>query len=635
MDRHHVAEYGFWKSPVTSGLISQKTIRLGAVRLSGGDVYWLEGRPAEQGRVVIVHRAPDGTVEDVTPPPFSARTRVHEYGGGAFLTGRAAVYFSNDSDQRLYRIEAGGEPVPLTPEAPWRYADGVMDRRRERILCVREDHSREGAEPENTIVAVDLTGGRGQTVLVSGSDFYSNPRPSRDGRKLAWLSWNHPNMPWDGTELWTAEVGERGEAGEPRRVAGGRGESVFQPEWSPGGVLYFVSDRSGWWNLYRDSDDGPEALAPMEAEFGQPQWIFGRSTYAFESEERLICAYTETSEWKLASLDLSTKKLTPVETPFTDIESVAAAAGKAAFLGGSPKEPPSVVLMDLESRRGEVLKRAFEVDGEVKRYFSVPRAIDFPSTGGRTSHAFHYPPANPFWSAPPEERPPLIVVSHGGPTGTTSSTLDLRIQYWTSRGFAVVDVNYGGSTGYGRAYRESLNGQWGIVDVDDCVSAAEYLVEQGEADGERLVIRGGSAGGYTTLAALTFRDVFKAGASYYGVSDLERLAQETHKFESRYLNTVVAPYPEHREVYAERSPIHHTERLSAPVIFFQGAEDKVVPPNQAELMVEALRSKGIPVCYLLFEGEQHGFRRAEMIQRSLDAELYFYATMLLKKGVRF
>jgi len=623
-----VAPYGSWKSPITSDLIVSETIGLGQIALDDEDIYWTEMRPAEGGRCVVVRRSPDGQTADVTPPPFNARTRVHEYGGGAFVVADGTVYFSNFTDQRLYHQAPGADPRPITPAAALRYADGVRDRRRGRMICVREDHTDAGREAVNTLVSLNLDGGDGGQVQVSGNDFYSSPRLSPDGSRLAWLTWNHPNMPWDGTELWVGEIREDGSLGRTQRVSGGVDESIFQPEYSPDGTLYFVSDRTGWWNLYRWHDGRIEPLCEMEAEFGVPQWLFGMSTYAFESAGRIICTYTQQGTWHLASLDTATGELEVIDTPYTSIGFLRAAPGRVLFLAGSPTEPPSLVQLDLATRELEVLRRSSEVTIDPE-YLSMPQAIEFPTEQGLTAHGFFYVPKNRDYVAPPDERPPLLVISHGGPTGATSSTLSLlMIQYWTSRGIAVLDVNYGGSTGYGRAYRLRLEGQWGIVDVDDCVNNARYLVERGEVDADRLAIRGGSAGGYTTLCALTFRDVFKTGASYFGVSDLEALAKETHKFESRYLDGLIGPYPERRDLYRERSPINFVERLTCPVVFFQGLEDKIVPPNQAEMMVEALRDKGLPVAYVPFEGEQHGFRRAENIKRGLDAELYFYSKIL-------
>jgi len=624
MAEPQVAPYGYWKSPITSELIVSETIRLGQIALQGEDTYWVEMRPVEGGRYVVVRQTPDGRRTDVTPSPFNAWTRVHEYGGGDFVVADGTVYFSNFADQRLYRQDPGGLPRSITPETAMRYADGVVDHRRGRMICVREDHAGGGREAVNTLVSLDLAGGQDEGVLVSGNDFYSSPRLSPDGSHLAWLTWNHPNMPWDGTELWVGDVQTDGSLGRTQRVAGGAHESIFQPEWSPDGVLYFVSDRTGWWNLYRRRDGHIEPLIEMEAEFGKPQWVFGMSTYAFESARRIICAYNQQGTWRLASLDAVTCRLQPIEPPYSVIACVRAASGRAVFRAGSRTEPASIVQLDLATQHLEVLRRSSGVAIEAG-YLSIPQTVEFPTEQGLTAHAFFYPPRNRDYVAPPDEQPPLLVISHGGPTGATSSVLNLSIQYWTSRGIAVLDVNYGGSAGYGRPYRQRLEGQWGVVDVDDCVNGARYLVERGEVDGNRLIIHGGSAGGYTTLCALTFRDLFKAGASYYGVSDLEALARETHKFESRYLDRLIAPYPQGRDLYRERSPIHFADRLSCPVIFFQGLEDKVVPPNQAELMVEALCAKGLPVAYIPFEGEQHGFRRAENIKRALDAELYFYS----------
>lgn len=619
-----VAPYGSWRSPITSDLIVSATIGLDQVALDGPDRYWVEMRPTEAGRYVVVQRTPDGRTIDRIPAPFNARTRVHEYGGGSYVVNDGTVYFANFADQRLYRQNPGSAPLPLTPDADLRYADGVFDRRRQRLICVREDHTVAGCEAVNTLVSLAPDGSSEARILVAGNDFYSSPRLSPDGARLAWLTWNHPNMPWDGTELWIGDLDAAGAVTNSRRVAGGLEESIYQPEWSPDGILHFVSDRTGWWNLYCWHDGRIELLCPREAEFGRPEWVFGTSTYAFESAQRLVCTFNERGTWRLALLDLTTRVLEPIENPYTEIGSLHCSAGRALFTAGSPTEPTAVVQLDLSTRRFEVLRRSTEQTVDTG-YLSVPRTIEFPTEQGRTAYAFYYPPGNRDFVGPADERPPLVVRSHGGPTSATSSTLRLELQYWTSRGIAVLDVNYGGSTGYGRAYRQRLNDQWGIVDVDDCVNGARYLVERGEVDGRQLAIRGGSAGGYTTLSALTFRDVFRAGASYYGVSDLEALAKETHKFESRYLDRLIGPYPERRDLYRQRSPIHFTDRLSCPVILFQGLEDKVVLPNQAELMVEALRAKKLPVAYVAFAGEQHGFRRAENIKRSLDAELYFYS----------
>jgi dipeptidyl aminopeptidase/acylaminoacyl peptidase len=542
----------------------------------------------------------------------------------SFVSVDGTLYFSNFADQRVYRVSPGSEPRPVTPAVDLRYADGVMDRRRTRMIYVREDHTNAGREAINTLVSLDLNGdAEGGRVLISGNDFYSSPRLNSDGSRLAWLTWNHPNMPWDGTELWAGELATDGSIGRAERVAGGVDESIFQPEWSPDGVLHFVSDRTGWWNLYRWREGRIEPLYPMEAEFGLPQWVFGMSTYAFESAHRMVCSYTQRGTWHLALLDTATGQLEPIEIPYTEIGGVRVAAGRILFIGSSSTEPRSIVLLDLATRRTKVLRRASNIAIDAK-YLSIPQEVEFPTEHDLTAHAFFYPPQNRDHVAPPGEHPPLLVLSHGGPTAAISSAFNLEVQYWTSRGFAVLDVNYGGSTGYGRAYRQRLNGQWGVVDVDDCVNGARYLVEQGLVDGNRLAIRGGSAGGYTTLCALTFRNVFKAGASYFGVSDLEALDKDTHKFELRYSHSMIGPYPERRDLYIARSPVHFADRIACPIIFFQGLEDQVVPPSQSEMMYQALLAKGLPTAYLAFEGEQHGFRRAETIKRTLEAELYFY-----------
>jgi dipeptidyl aminopeptidase/acylaminoacyl peptidase len=622
MSEPKTAPYGSWKSPITSDLIVSATIGLGFVAPDGEDLYWLEVRPTEGGRNVLVRRRPSGAVEDVTPPPFNVRTRVHEYGGGACLVRDGVVYFSNFGDQRLYRQEVGAEPRPLTRLDGMRYADAVLDGPRGRLICVREEHTGSG-EAVNTIVSIDVETGA-EEVLVSGNDFYSFPRLSPDGGHLVWLAWNHPNMPWDGTELWLGRLDGAGAIADARKVAGGQEESVLQPEWSPDGRLYFVSDPTGWWNLYRLNADSAEPVLEMEAEFGRPQWTFGTVTYAFESPQRIVCSYTRQGTWRLGLLDITSGELTPVESRFTDIAAIKASAGRAFFIGASAAEPRSIIRLDLATGEEQVLKRSTDLEME-PGYLSMPEPVEFRTEGGLTAHALFYPPRNRDFRGPPGEKPPLIVHSHGGPTGATSPAFNLSLQYWTSRGFAIVDVNYGGSTGYGREYRERLKGWWGVVDVEDCVNAALHLVKQGLVDGDRLAIAGGSAGGYTTLCALAFRTEFKAGASHFGVGDLEALAKETHKFESRYLDSLIGPYSERRDLYLERSPIHNVHGLDCPTIFFQGLEDRIVPPNQAESMVEALKQKGVPVAYVAFEGEQHGFRKAENIRRSLDAELYFYS----------
>ncbi len=618
------AAFGSWKSPITSDLIVAGTIGLGGVTFDGEDIYWLEGRPAEKGRNVLVRRTSDGTVTDITPQPFNVRTRVHEYGGGSFLIINATIYFVNFADQRIYKQTLNSQPQPLTPESQKRFADMILDKQRNQLICVCEDHSQTNREPENTLVSIDLHTGTVQT-LVSGSDFYSSPRLSPDGTKLAWLTWNHPHMPWDSTQLWLATFFSDGSLDKAISIVGGREESICEPKWSADGKLYFSSDRTGWWNLYRYSQDGEiELLWEIEAEFAYPHWVFGISTYTFLSTEKIICTYTQNGRWYLASLHTQEKQLYPFETSYTSFSDLDTRGDKVIFIGGSPTQATAIVTLNIKTEEIEVLKRSSDIEID-SGYLSLPQEMAFPTEKGLTAYAWYYPPQNQDYQAPENTLPPLLVKSHGGPTAAASSSLSLKVQYWTSRGFAYLDVNYGGSTGYGRKYHQRLDKNWGIVDVDDCVNGAKYLVQQGKVDGERLAISGGSAGGYTTLAALTFRDTFKAGASYYGVSDLEALAKDTHKFESRYLDGLIGKYPQEKVIYEVRSPINFTANLACPVIFFQGLEDQVVPPNQAEMMVEAIRKKGLPVAYVPFAGEQHGFRLAENIKRALDGEFYFYA----------
>ncbi len=621
-----IAPYGSWKSPITSELVVAGAVRLGAPLFDGDDLYWIEGRPSEGGRNVIVRRTADGDISDILPAPFNARTRVHEYGGGSFTVHSSTIYFSNFSDQRLYRLLPGGVPEALTPPVSLRYADGVVDTARGHLFCVREDHRVAGQEARNTLVRLGLTGDLEEGVVIAeGYDFYSTPRLSPDGKRLAWLCWKHPNMPWDGCELWLADVQPNGDLENAQCIAGGVEESIFQPTWGPDGQLYFTSDRSGWWNLFRLENGAAQSLLAMEAEFGQPQWTFGKTSFIFIDDETLLCIYSQDGLDHLGILKLRTLDFMTLALPFSNlVQPAAGPGGVVALLTGSPTEDTALQFLDPLSGATTAIRRASSLSVH-PGYLSIPEALTFPTAHGLEAHAFFYRPQNCDFTGPEGESPPLLVFSHGGPTGSTSGALNLSIQYWTSRGFAVLDVNYGGSTGYGRAYRQRLNGSWGIVDVEDCINGARYVVEHGEADGARLAIRGGSAGGYTTLCALTFHQVFAAGASHYGVGDIEALARDTHKFESRYLDRLIGSYPESAEVYRARSPIHFTDQLACPVIFFQGLDDPVVPPNQAETMVAALREKGIPVAYVPFAGEQHGFRRAENIRRALDSEFYFYS----------
>jgi dipeptidyl aminopeptidase/acylaminoacyl peptidase len=644
------APYGSWRSPITSDLIVAQSVALGEVRFDGDDIYWLEGRPLEQGRIVIVRADWHGrNATDITPKPFSARTRVHEYGGGAWEVPGGIVYFSNFSDGRLYRQGVGaGHPEPLTPDPPardrqWRFADGIIDHSRRCWIGVREDHTGDD-EPVNAVVAVDL----GQTqpepgrILIEGHDFFAAPRLSPDGRRLLWLAWDHPNMPWNGTTLYLAEIDQAGRIDAAQVIAGGATESIFQPEWSPDGrTIFFVSDRSNWWNLY-GYDLGARttaALAPMAAEFGVPQWNLGMSTYACAGSERIVCAYAAAGLGRLAAIELKSKTLRAIEMPFTEFGCVRANGERVMFRAGAPDRPAAIVGLDAVSGRHHVVKKATDLldqaEPRIADWLTTVEPVEFPTTGGGTAYGLFYPPHNPHFAGGANEKPPLLVKCHGGPTSSAASALNLTTQFWTSRGIAVLDVNYSGSAGFGRAFRERLHGNWGVLDVDDCVNGAKFLVAQGRVDAHRMVISGGSAGGYTVLAALVFRDFFQGGASYYGISDIAVLARDTHKFESRYLDWLIGPYPQEEQLYRERSPLHYADRLSKPVIFFQGEDDEVVPPRQSEAMVEALRRNGNAVGYFLLAGEQHGFRKAANIQRCLEAELAFYAIEVFKTGLTF
>ncbi|MEN8150916.1 MAG: S9 family peptidase [Planctomycetota bacterium] len=617
-----IAPHGTWISPITADDIVSRSIGIGSSAFDGDDLYWIESRPDEGGRCVLVRRAADGTTEEITPAPFNVRTRAHEYGGGAYVADGGTVLFSNFADQRLYRVDPGREPRPLTPETQLRYADGCFDRTRNRVVIVREDHRGDG-EAVNTIVAIDLDAGGEGEILAEGHDFFAAPRVSPDGTKLCWFTWDHPRMPWDGTELMLADLEDDGSVANARVVAGGPEESIVSPGWSPDGGLLFVSDRSGWWNLCRLDGEDVIPVCPLDAEFGQPHWVFGGSTWDSLGPDRIVAARTTSEGQKLGILDVSTGALEDIDLPYTVIGGVRSTPGRVAFTAASATTAPALVVLDLATLEVTEIRRSTDLTVD-PAYLSAAEAVEFPTEDGLTAHAYLYRPKNGDFEGPDGELPPLLVKSHGGPTSASGPALSLAVQFWTSRGFAVLDVNYGGSTGYGREYRERLRGRWGIVDVDDCVNGALHLVREGIVDGNRTAIRGGSAGGYTTLAALAFRDVFRAGASHYGVSDLSALARDTHKFESRYLDSMIGSWPEEKALYEERSPIHHVEGLDCPVIFFQGLEDRVVPPNQAETMVAALREKGIPVAYVPFEGEQHGFRIASNIKAALEGELYFY-----------
>ena len=616
--------YGTWISPVKAADVASAGRRVADLVVDGDNIYWGETRPDEGGRVTIMRLDRDGAIAEILPPPFNARTRVHEYGGGAFAAADGVVFFSNFADQRLYRLTAGRSPVAVTPDGAWRYANGVIDGARNRMICVREDHTGGGHEPSNEIVAVDLTSGT-VTVLVSGADFYAAPRLSAAGDRLCWIEWDHPNMPWDGTVLSVATVAADGSLGDVREIAGGENESIYCPLWSPAGELHFVSDRSGWWNLYRVRNGAQQALWPLAEEFGLPLWNFGTATYGFDGDD-VVCVFGAAGARRLARISTAGGPGRVVPLPYAELGSVRVANGKVVLTAAGPAISTELIAVDHVTGVHKVLRQP-SAAGLAAEFVSTPEPIEFPTTEG-TAFAFYYAPRNPDFAAPAGDKPPLMVICHGGPTSSTSTAYSAGIQYWTTRGFAVLDVNYRGSTGYGRAYRNALRGQWGIVDVADCENGAKFLAERGDVDGNRMVIRGGSAGGYTTLCALTFGNTFRAGASHYGIGDLEALAKDTHKFEAHYTDGLVGPYPAQRDLYLARSPIHHVDQLKSPMILFQGLDDKVVPPQQSETMVAALKAKGVPVAYVPFAGEGHGFRRAENIIRALEAELYFYGRVL-------
>ena len=620
------APYGSWLSPISSALLVGDVVGLSFPMIEAGSTYWVEARPHESGREVLVRRGADGAVADVFGANFSARTLVHEYGGRSYAVHRETVFFSNFADQRVYRVDPNSEPIALTAEPPnprgWRYADGWVTPDGKFLACVRERHD---DEVVNDLVMIATDGSAEPRVLASGYDFFASPRVSPDGSKIAWVAWNHPNMPWDDTSLYEADLERDGAVSSIRVVVANAGESVVQPDYDASGSLIFVSDRTGWWNLYRATTEGPIALYPRDAEFALPAWLLGRSSFGALSDGSLVATWSEPDGARLGVLNAAGMREVPIE--WSIVWELATDGERVVALVASAVKPPAIVEVNLATGRMELVKASFinSVDAD---YLSVPESIGFPTENGLSAHALYYPPTNREFEGPAGEAPPLIVASHGGPTSSSDAALRYSIQYWTSRGFAVVDVNYGGSTGYGRAYRERLKGSWGIIDLDDCVNAAKYLVNTGRADPNALLIHGGSAGGYTTLCALTFRSIFRAGASYFGVGDLSALAKDTHKFESRYLDGLIGPWPAARALFEERSPAFHTELLATPMIIFQGLDDAVVPPNQAEQMVEALRGKGLPFAYLAYEGEQHGFRQAKNIMRTAEAELSFYGQVL-------
>jgi len=584
-------------------------------------VHWVEGRPAEGGRQVVCSAGSGEAPRERTPRASNARARVHEYGGGDYSVGPHGLVFVDDARGGLHRLRGDASPVPVTGTAPdARYAEPVVSPDGRWLVAVEERPEPHG-EPRNRLMAFPLAGGT-PVAFAGGHDFVTSPCFSPDGSRLAYLCWSHPHMPWDRTELRELTFGAEGPAGPARSVAGqDGGESLFQPGYSPAGRLSFVSDRSGWWNLYQERDGGVVPLHSREAEFGVPQWVLGLTTWGFASEDAIACVVRREGCDRVMRLDLASGGLDDLEVPLVAVSSLAADAGAVALVGSGARRHEGVFRLRLSDGRLEALRGGAEAALEA---VSVAEPLRFPTGEGEVAHAFYYAPASARFTPTPDERPPLLTKIHGGPTAAETAGFDPAIQYWTQRGFAVVDVNHRGSTGFGRAFRERLRGMWGIVDVEDCVAAARALVDAGRADPARLAIRGGSAGGFTALSALTFHDCFGAGCSRYGIGDLAALARDTHKFESHYTDWLVAPWPAGEAVYRERSPLHHVERLSCPVIFFQGLDDRVVPPEQTETLVAALAARRIPHAYVAFPAEGHGFRRAENLVTTLEGELYFY-----------
>ncbi|MGB9429131.1 MAG: prolyl oligopeptidase family serine peptidase [Gammaproteobacteria bacterium] len=614
------AACGTWVSPVSAAYVAAGSVRLMQPRVVGDYVYWVESRPAEQGRCALVRSRLGERSQDLTPPPFSVRSHVHEYGGGAFAVTAGALYFVNDSDQQIYVQKLDGGAAKVLSDAPaCRFADLLVDERRERLICVCEDHGTGKHAPSNSLAAISLRDGR-LTTLAQGNDFYSSPALSPGGGQLAWLTWNHPQMPWDGCELWLAELDGGGTPVHARHIAGGTDESVFQPQFSPGGVPYFISDRDGFWNIYKYEKGEIHAVTHAAMDHGFAQWLFGMSSYGFMRDGMILAARFNRgcSELVQIGIDGETKLL---PTGFTQIEHLHVTGNRCALLASDPSRLPAIFLS--ASERFTALT---EIGNRMPmEYSSTPEFISFATTGGETAYAWYYPPHNADFSIPDREKPPLLVKCHGGPTAMNGNGLEPRIQFWTSRGFAVLDVNYRGSSGFGRAYRRSLRGQWGIKDVQDCLHAARHFVERGLADANRLIVSGSSAGGFTVLCALAFHDTFQAGAVYYGISELATAMTDTHKFEARYGDTLLGQWPAARDLYRARSPLYAAQRINCPVIFFQGLKDRVVTPGQTQRMVDALRANKLPVAYLEFAGEGHGFRQADTLQRALESELAFYA----------
>jgi len=610
----HTKQYGSWSSPITAATAAQAALKFSEIAFVGQQLYWLENRPQEQGRVALMSWNSKTGESELLPKEYSVRSRVHEYGGGALLVTPGVIYFVNDKNQQIYSVDVAGTIKQVTNKPGARFADGNASTRDGSLFYVMEYHD---TNVINSIVTINPATGD-ITAVAEGNDFYSNPRVSPDGTKLAYITWHHPNLPWDDTELWVVDIA----TGEQHKVAGDADESIANPIWSSTGQLYYVSDKTNWWNVYRTG----EANSPwsLDAEFIKPQWLFNRTLLGC-SGDMVIAGYIQQGITKFAQL-LPDGAIAAVDIPFTDCGGIAVEGGMMAAIVNTPIKPSSIIIYDLDKHQYATIKQSGSFPFDTG-FVSNPVLLEYPSYE-RTSYAFYYPPANPNYQGLAGENPPLLVHAHGGPTANAVPNFSLEVLYWTSRGFAVLDVNYGGSTGFGRAYRNVLKHQWGVVDVQDCVAGALYCVQQGLADREKLAIAGGSAGGFTVLSALAFYDVFKVGANHFGVTDLTRFIEDTHKFEERYLEQLIGVYPQAAHVYKERSPIHSIDRISCPVIIFQGDEDAIVPPSQSALIYESLRKKNIETEYHLYQGEQHGFRKASNIEHALENQLRFFMNVL-------
>jgi dipeptidyl aminopeptidase/acylaminoacyl peptidase len=615
--------YGFWPSSISTDYLTAQSIRYSEVKLYNHKIYWLETRPNEKGRSVLVCYE-NQQLTELLPSTFSVRTRAQEYGGSCYCLTDKAIYFVKDQDQAIYQFDSATEDIQqISPEGSYRYADLIIDSHHGRLIAVRENHQESKLHPKSEIISIDLQNSSCK-VLVEGDDFYSNPQISPNGTQFSYLAWNHPQMPWDGSTCVVTDMDSQGNISSKKVIAGSTTESIFQPLWSPTGELFFVSDRNNWWNIYTWDGSSIRCIYELHAEFATPQWVFGMSTYGFLNDQEIFCCYTQNGQWKLATINTTTHQFIPIKQDFCDISSISTHNHQAAFIANTATTSNQIFVYQGKAITAITANTQYLSLADIAK----AKAIEFPTKDGEIAYGFYYPPTHSSIDYDENHKPPLIVLCHGGPTGACETGFNIKIQFWTNRGFAVVDVNYRGSTGYGKLFRDSLKHHWGIKDVDDVCSAAEYVVSQGWVDPNKTIIRGSSAGGFTVLAALTFADTFAIGCSLYGIGDLEALAKDTHKFEAHYLDNLIGEYPQRRDLYLARSPIYHSAQLNCPVIFFQGLQDKVVPPEQAEAMVNALKQKNIPVEYVCFAEEGHGFRQANNIKILYEKELAFYQKFL-------